>query len=198
MSRRVRSRCPLPAERVIVSALHTHGGPVFRWTGPAVSPIGLCGATRRRCVSAIVRLPQMPGRPSSCRRRADPDVARNRRHADGSVDRALPVLRGPRDGRRPHRGSHQLCLPPGGARRRTTICGPPTTRISSGTGWNEPIRAQRRCSSPVAAATRIPGTRRTPRSASPAGRSVPSPLPSGSAAGSRTRRAGPALAVAIV
>ena len=28
MCRRVRARCPLPAENIVVSALHTHGGPV--------------------------------------------------------------------------------------------------------------------------------------------------------------------------
>ena len=94
MSRRVRERCPLPAERVIVSALHTHGGPVMSVdrTGGEPDP-DYVARLEDACVSAIVQA-AASARPAEILvgAGADPDVARNRRHPGGSVDRALPVL----------------------------------------------------------------------------------------------------------
>ena len=95
MCRRVRRRCCLPDAHVVLAALHTHGGPA--------SMVGRAGGRtdaaflarlERACVEAIDRAAA-----SLCPARllagmgADPDVARNRRHPGGLVDRSLPVVR---------------------------------------------------------------------------------------------------------
>lgn len=92
--RRIRERSPLPNSNVIVSALHTHGG-------PDTMPGRLGGGCDARylsrledaCVEAIE---------TACANRCsarilsgsgtDPNVAKNRRHPGGIVDPNLPVL----------------------------------------------------------------------------------------------------------
>lgn len=95
MARRIRERCVLPADNVIVAALHTHGGPVSM-TGRLSQKADTAYLERLEaaCVHAI------DGAVSSARPArltagwgADPGVARNRRHAGGMIDSALPVLR---------------------------------------------------------------------------------------------------------
>ncbi|MBB4103058.1 neutral/alkaline non-lysosomal ceramidase N-terminal domain-containing protein [Allorhizobium borbori] len=94
MSLRIRERCALSAERVVVSALHTHGGPASMAgrLGGAADPAYL-ERLEDACVAAIDK--------AACERRpamlsagygSDPDIARNRRHSGGIVDRSLPVL----------------------------------------------------------------------------------------------------------
>jgi hypothetical protein len=96
----IRQRCPLPEDRIVVHATHTHGGPV--------SMRGRLGQPRDdlwwqrvldACVDAVtaawqVRVPVVLragyGPP--------PGVARNRRRPDGPVDDTLPVVRLERDG----------------------------------------------------------------------------------------------------
>jgi hypothetical protein len=93
--RRVRQRCRLPAERVIVAALHGHGGPASMpgRAGGGTDPDymarledGLVAAIDRAAAAA------RPAR-LSAGLGDDPDVARNRRRADGPLDRAVPLLR---------------------------------------------------------------------------------------------------------
>jgi len=95
MSARIRRRCVLPDERIIVAALHNHGGPVsmVRRLGAEADP-GYLALLEDACVKAIdeavaqqrpARLETGPG--------ADPDIARNRRRPDGPLDRSLPLLR---------------------------------------------------------------------------------------------------------
>ena len=92
---RIRARCYLPEAKVVVSALHTHGGPVCM-PGRLGAPLHSDYLARLEdgCVRAInaavaarvaARLEFGAG--------ADPGVARNRRHDGGTVDPALPVLR---------------------------------------------------------------------------------------------------------
>jgi hypothetical protein len=94
MSARVRARCPLPAERVVVSALHTHGGPVVSAgrTGGNPDP-AYVERLEDACVEAVRRA-IADARPAELLVCAgpDPQVARNRRHAGGTVDPSLPVL----------------------------------------------------------------------------------------------------------
>lgn len=91
----IRERCVLPAERVVVAALHTHGAPEVMpgRIGVDVSAAFL-SAVEDGCVRAIDgavarRRPCALERGSG----APPDIARNRRRAGGQVDGALPVLR---------------------------------------------------------------------------------------------------------
>lgn len=95
MSARIRRRCALPDANVIISALHNHGGPVSmagrltidtdkayleRLEDACVEAIDQAFAAQRPATLSVG-----PGN--------DPDIARNRRHGDGPVDRALPLLR---------------------------------------------------------------------------------------------------------
>ena len=95
MSRRIRARCVLSADRVIVAALHNHGGPASM---PGRAGGGTDAAYLQRledaCVEALDRA-AAARQPAEINvgMGADPDVARNRRHPGGIVDRALPVLR---------------------------------------------------------------------------------------------------------
>ncbi len=94
MSLRIRERCALPAERVVVSALHTHGGPASmagRLGGAADA--AYLERLEDACVAAIDKAAS-ERRPAvlSAGYGSDPDIARNRRHAGGIVDRSLPVL----------------------------------------------------------------------------------------------------------
>jgi hypothetical protein len=94
-SARIRARCALPDACVIVAATHTHGAPFC-------VPGRLGGEPDRAflrrvedgCVAAIdAALANRRPATITSGTGADPDVARNRRHADGPLDRALPVLR---------------------------------------------------------------------------------------------------------
>jgi neutral ceramidase len=92
---RIRERCCLPADRVVVTASHTHGGPVImpgRLGGPLDETYlagveDACVRAIDRAVAAQVSANLLFGVG------ADPGVARNRRHDGGIVDPALPVLR---------------------------------------------------------------------------------------------------------
>ena len=92
---RIRARCTLPSERVIVAATHTHGGPM---TMPGRLGGGVDAAylaqLEAACVEAInaAAASQVPVRIESGVA-PDPGVARNRRHAGGPVDGRLPVIR---------------------------------------------------------------------------------------------------------
>ncbi|MFD2647349.1 neutral/alkaline non-lysosomal ceramidase N-terminal domain-containing protein [Devosia albogilva] len=95
MARRIRQRCCLPEDRVIVTATHTHGAPVSmqgrlgRSADPdflkqmengAVEAIRLAVESQQEATIAV----GMGG---------DPGVAWNRRHKDGPLDRSVPVIR---------------------------------------------------------------------------------------------------------
>ena len=93
-SAHIRQRCGLPPDNVVVAATHTHAAPVSmpgRLGAPA-DPAFLV-ALEDACVAAIraAAANAVPCR-LSAGMGADPDVARNRRHADGPLDRSLPVL----------------------------------------------------------------------------------------------------------
>ncbi|MCY3981574.1 MAG: alkaline ceramidase [Alphaproteobacteria bacterium] len=94
LSARVRAAAPVPAAGVMLHATHTHGGPAALpgqmstepdsdWMSRLEAAIG--EAIARACAD---RVPAT----LSFALAGDPDVARNRRHADGSVDKTLPVL----------------------------------------------------------------------------------------------------------
>jgi hypothetical protein len=95
MSRRIRARCVLPDDNVVIAALHNHGGPVSMAgrLSLAADPHYL-QRLEDACVEAI-NTAFASARPATMTMGlgADPDVARNRRHADGPLDRAVPVLR---------------------------------------------------------------------------------------------------------
>src|SRR6185437_14826254 len=95
MSRRIRARCGLPPERVIVAAVHNHGGPASMQGRAAggTNPVYL-KRLEDGCVAALQQA-VANRRPAtlSIGMGADPDIARNRRHDGGTVDTALPVLR---------------------------------------------------------------------------------------------------------
>lgn len=94
MSLRIRQRCVLPTETVVVAALHTHGGPVSMSgrLGNATDPAYL-ERLEDACVQAINKAAagRRPAR-LAVGSGKDPQIARNRRHAGGLVDSALPVL----------------------------------------------------------------------------------------------------------
>lgn len=95
MSARIRARCVLPDEHVVVAATHTHGGPVSMqgrlW---AEASSDFLQRLEDACVAAIDQA-------VACQVEAqltfgsgdDPEVAKNRRHPLGITDSALPVLR---------------------------------------------------------------------------------------------------------
>jgi hypothetical protein len=94
MAARIRARCVLPDERVVVVALHNHGGPDSMAARAGDPDPAYLRRLEHAAVEAIDRA-------VAARRPArlgvglgdDPDVTRNRRRPDGPVDRALPVLR---------------------------------------------------------------------------------------------------------
>lgn len=94
MSGRIRSRCCLPAENVVVAALHNHGGPASMAgrLGLAANPAYL-ERLEDACVTAIDKA-AAARRPANITigQGSDPKIAHNRRHAGGPVDAALPVL----------------------------------------------------------------------------------------------------------
>lgn len=95
LSRRVRAACGLPAERVVLTALHTHGGPaVDRGPGATDADPAYMRQLEAALVAAIdgAVAAQRPAT-LSIGMGADPGVGSNRRHAGGITDRALPILR---------------------------------------------------------------------------------------------------------
>lgn len=95
MSARIRERCPLPAANVVVAATHTHGAPVsMQGRLSAEADPGFLQALEDGCVAALAEATRTAVPVTlTVGLGADPDVARNRRHADGPLDRAVPVLR---------------------------------------------------------------------------------------------------------
>lgn len=95
MSMRIRQRCSLPTDNVVVAALHTHGGPVSMKgrLGIPADPTYL-ERLEDACVAAINKAAasRQPAE-MTIARGSDPRVARNRRHIDGPVDATLPLLR---------------------------------------------------------------------------------------------------------
>lgn len=95
LSARVRKACVLPAERVVITALHNHGGPAVE-RGPGSLPVDV-GYMRRLELALVEAIDTAVAaqRPAtlSVGMGTDPDVGRNRRHMGGIVDRSLPVLR---------------------------------------------------------------------------------------------------------
>jgi len=95
MSARIRARCPLPDANVIVAATHTHGAPNSMTGRLGNDPdTAFLVALEDGCVAAIAQAlaNAVPAR-LGVGMGENPDVARNRRHADGPTDPALPVLR---------------------------------------------------------------------------------------------------------
>ncbi len=95
LTARVRERVPLPHSGVCIAATHTHGAPESTpgRLSRSVDP-GFLQSIEDGCVEAIARALEN-ARPARITfgYGADPGVARNRRHDDGPLDRALPVVR---------------------------------------------------------------------------------------------------------
>jgi hypothetical protein len=95
MSARIRQRCVLPAENVVVAALHNHGGPVSMAgrLSIAADPAYL-ERLEDACIAAIDKA-AAARRPATITvgQGSDPGIARNRRHPGGPVDTSLPLLR---------------------------------------------------------------------------------------------------------
>ena len=95
MAERIRQRCCLPEDRVIVTATHTHGAPVSmpgrlgRDANPAFLQQMEDGAVEAIRLAVENRQPATIAAGLG----ADPGVAWNRRHADGPLDRSVPVIR---------------------------------------------------------------------------------------------------------
>lgn len=92
---RIRSRCRLPGDRVVVIATHTHGGPVsMAARGGAGWDAGFLARLEDGCVEALDRAVAAQ-RPAvlSAGTGANPGVAFNRRHDGGVIDPAVPMLR---------------------------------------------------------------------------------------------------------
>ncbi|MGK9230915.1 hypothetical protein KXS07_02685 [Inquilinus limosus] len=92
---RIRDQAGLADGHLIVAATHTHGGPVTMpgRLGPGLDPAYL-QRLEDACVQAVAdaRAARRPAQLTFGLGR-DPGIARNRRHAGGPVDPALPVLR---------------------------------------------------------------------------------------------------------
>lgn len=95
MSSRVRARSGLPDENVMLCATHTHGGPVsMSGRLHAAADAGFLSRLEDACVTAVEEaLGSRVDAELSFAAAPDPDVARNRRHEDGPIDRSLPVLK---------------------------------------------------------------------------------------------------------
>lgn len=95
MSARIRARCALPDGNVIVAATHTHGAPIsMRGRLGAAADEGFLQRIEDAAVEAIdTALASARPATLAAGMGGDPDVARNRRRADGPLDRSVPVLR---------------------------------------------------------------------------------------------------------
>lgn len=94
MSARIRARSPLPDANVVVAATHTHGAPNAMQDRLGGADPAFLQQLEDGCVAALQQafdaaVPATLGAGLG----PDPDVARNRRHAEGPLDRTLPVLR---------------------------------------------------------------------------------------------------------
>jgi hypothetical protein len=90
----IRSRCELPADRVVVHATHTHGGPASMHgrLGGRVDEAWL-DEVITACVDAVgAALAALEPVDVRAAYGAGPGVARNRRRPDGPVDDTLPVV----------------------------------------------------------------------------------------------------------
>ena len=95
VSARIRERCALPAQNVVVAATHSHGAPCsMPGRLGAMDDDSFMAALENGCVEALDHALR-DARPATLTTGYgnDPDVARNRRHSDGLLDRSLPVLR---------------------------------------------------------------------------------------------------------
>ena len=94
MSERIRARSGLPPEAVVVAAVHNHGGPVSMPERlGAKADADYLRMLEDGCVKAISRARQTAVEAELYFGYGeDPALPRNRRRADGPVDRALPVL----------------------------------------------------------------------------------------------------------
>lgn len=95
MAARIRQRAPLPDDNIIVAATHTHGAPVSM---PGRLGQAADAAFLRQIEDGAVealRRAYENRQPASLTAGmgADPGVAWNRRHADGPLDRSVPVIR---------------------------------------------------------------------------------------------------------
>jgi len=95
LSRRVRSRCPLPDDAVTLLATHTHGGPVSM---PGRLWAKADNAYLDQLENGIVQAIEQAVAVRQAARvfggtGLDPGYAKNRRQADGPVDQQLPILR---------------------------------------------------------------------------------------------------------
>lgn len=94
MSARIRARSPLPASHVIVAATHTHGAPASMEDRLGVADPAFLQQLEDGCVAALTQaLASAEPVTLTAGMGDDPDVARNRRHDDGPLDRSVPVLR---------------------------------------------------------------------------------------------------------
>jgi hypothetical protein len=95
MTARIRRRCTLPDGNVIVTAVHTHGAPIsMRGRLGAAADDDFLQQIEDGAVEAIdTALSRARPARITAGMGADPDVARNRRHDDGRLDRSLPVVR---------------------------------------------------------------------------------------------------------
>lgn len=94
MAARIRARCALPAEAVVVAASHTHGGPgSMRHRLRVPCDDAWLAGLEDACVAALdaAAAARRPAR-LSFRAGRDPGLAKNRRSAGGPVDRVLPCL----------------------------------------------------------------------------------------------------------
>lgn len=94
MSARIRGRCSLPGVNIIVAATHTHGAPNSMAGRISGADRGFQQRVEDGCVEALENALKT-ARPATLAAGygQDPDVARNRRHAGGPLDRSLPVIR---------------------------------------------------------------------------------------------------------
>jgi len=95
MCARIRRACSLPDDNVVIAALHNHGGPVSMADRLSLeSDPAYLARLEAACIAAIDQAVANQ-RPATLAAGmgADPDVARNRRHDGGIVDRAVPVIR---------------------------------------------------------------------------------------------------------
>ncbi len=95
MAARIRARCALPAENVVIAALHTHGGPgSMRARMRVAADAAWLDRLETACITALDAA-AAAARPADLSFAAgtDPGLASNRRHAGGPVDRLLPCLR---------------------------------------------------------------------------------------------------------
>ncbi len=95
MATRIRQRCCLPEDRVIVAATHTHGAPVSMTgrLGRDADPAFLQQMEDGAVEAIRLAVANQQDATIAAGMGGDPGVAWNRRHADGPLDRSVPVIR---------------------------------------------------------------------------------------------------------